>query len=115
MDRARLPRPAWRSSVPAVANPPAHCPLLGHTLHQLQVEGRSVARWFLQVGTQPEVGEAAYDAAAEILNQFFCKCLAEFCESDLASLSRQIIECCLDGGSLKDYEALIRAEPSNWE
>jgi len=91
---------------------PARCPLLGSTLHQLQVEGRPVARWFLQVDTQPEVGEAGYDAGAEILKQFFHQCVAEFREPDLAPLGRQIIECCLSGGSIDDYEALIRAEPS---
>ena len=37
---------------------------------------------------------------------------AEFREPDLAPLGRQIIDCCLDGGSVKDYEALIRAETS---
>lgn len=50
---------------------PARCALLGYTLHQLQVEGRMVARWFLQVDTQPEVGEPAYDQGAEILYGFF--------------------------------------------
>lgn len=86
---------------------PARCPLLGHTLHQLQVEGRMIARWFLQVETQPEVGEAAYDAGAEMLKKFFHKCLADFQEPDLDPLGKQIIECCLDGGSVEDYEKLI--------
>jgi len=91
---------------------PARCPLLGSALHQLQVEGRAVARWFLQVDTQPEVGEAGYDAGAEILSEFFRQCVAEFREPDLAPLGRQIIDCCLDGGTVKEYEALIRAETS---
>jgi hypothetical protein len=86
---------------------PARCPLLGHTLHQLQVEGRSVARWFLQVDTQPEVGEEGYDRGAEILRAFFHKCLAEFQGPDLDSLGKQIISCCFDGGKLEDYEQLI--------
>lgn len=89
---------------------PARCPLLGYALHQLQVEGRAVARWFLQVDTQPEVGEAGYDAGAQILSEFFRQCVAEFREPDLAPLGRQIIDCCLDRGSVKDYEALIWAE-----
>lgn len=89
---------------------PARCPLLGHTLHQLQVEGRMVARWFLQVDTQPEVGEAAYDAGAEILYQFFRQCLSEYQhESDLDPVGKAIIACCLDGGKLEDYERLIPA------
>ena len=88
---------------------PARCPLLGHTLHQLQVEGRMVARWFLQVDTQPEVGEKAYDAGAQILQVFFRKCLADFRDPDMDSLGKQIISCCLDGGRLEEYEQFIPA------
>jgi hypothetical protein len=89
---------------------PARCPLLGHTLHQLQVEGRLIARWFLQVDTQPEVGEAGYDQGAEILYAFFRKCLADFNDPDLDPLGKMIIECCLDRGTIEDYEKLIPAE-----
>lgn len=88
---------------------PARCPLLGYALHQLHVEGRMIARWFLQVDTQPEVGEMAYDQGAAMLYDFFRLCLADFNNSDLAPLGRQIIECCLDGGSVEDYERLIPA------
>src|SRR5256885_2303154 len=87
----------------------ARCPLLGHTLHQLQVEGRMVARWFLQVDTQPEVGEEAYDQGAKILQEFFFKCLADFQDIDLDPLGRQIVTCFLDGGTLENYEGLIPA------
>jgi hypothetical protein len=86
---------------------PARCPLLGYALYQLAVEGRPIARWFLQVDTQPEVGEEAYDQGAEMLYNFFRQCLADFVEPDLDPVGRQIIECCLDGGSVEDYEALI--------
>lgn len=86
---------------------PARCPLLGYTLHQLQVEGRMVARWFLQVDTQPEVGEEAYDQGADTLYSFFRRCLLEFYETNLAPLGRQIIDCCLDGGTAQDYDRLI--------
>jgi len=88
---------------------PARCPLLGHTLHQLQVEGRMVARWFLQVDTQPEVGEQAYDEGAKILTEFFAMCLADFQSADLDPLGKQIVTCCLDGGTLEQYELLIPA------
>jgi hypothetical protein len=86
---------------------PARCPLLGYAMQQLQVEGRMVARWFLQVDTQPEVGEVAYDQGSEILYKFFRQCLADYISPELSPLGRQIIECCLDGGSLEDYEALL--------
>lgn len=89
---------------------PARCPLLGYTVHQLHVGGRRVPRWFLQVDTQPEVGEATYDQGAEILYSFFRHCLPDFLEPDLDPLGRQIIECCLDGGTLVDYETLIPVE-----
>lgn len=88
---------------------PARCPLLGHTLHQLQVEGRMIARWLLQVDTQPEVGPEAYDQGAEILRVFFHKCLADFQDPDMELLGKQIITCCLDGGKLEDYEQFIPA------
>ncbi len=86
---------------------PARCPLLGCTLKQLLIEGRQVGPWLLRVEMQPEVGEAAYDEGARRLNDFFRRCLAEYLEPDLAPLGRQIIECCLDGGKLEDYDALI--------
>ena len=55
----------------------------------------------------PEVGEAAYDAGAEQLKKFFHQCLADFQEPDLDPLGQQIIQCCLDGGTVDDYERLI--------
>lgn len=86
---------------------PARCSLLGHTLHQLQVEGRMIARWFLQVDTQPEVGEEAYDEGASILKTFFRTCLADFQDPGLDPIGQRIITCCLDDGKLEDYEQLI--------
>ena len=66
-----------------------------------------ITRWFLQVDTQPEVGEEAYDEGAQILQAFFRNCLADFQDPDLDPLGKQIINCCLDGGKLEDYEQLI--------
>jgi hypothetical protein len=88
---------------------PARSPLLGHTLHQLQVEGRMIARWFLQVDTQPEVGEEAYDEGAKILQNFFATCLEDFRDPDLDPLGKQIVTCFMDGGKLEDYDKLIVA------
>lgn len=87
---------------------PAHCPLLGYTLSQLLVEGRQVPTWLLQVELQPEVGQAAYDQGAKILHDFFCEHLLEFShDKDLLPLGKQIIQTCLDGGNLQDYEKYI--------
>jgi len=81
--------------------------LLGSTLFQMQIEGSLLARWFLQVETQPEVGEEAYDIGAKILYEFFRKCLNDFLADDLTPLGRQIIECCFDEGNVEDYKSLI--------
>jgi hypothetical protein len=66
-----------------------------------------VPRGLLQVESQPEVGETAYDEGAAMLTDFFRTYLATFCEPELDPTGRQIIECCLDRGSIQDYEQLI--------
>ncbi len=86
---------------------PARCALLGYALHQLQVEGRFVSRWFLQVNTQPEVGNEGYDAGARMLYDFFKKELELYLVDDLDPLGRRIIECFMDHGSVADYASLI--------
>jgi hypothetical protein len=89
---------------------PSRSPLLGYTLHQLHVEGHMITRWFLEVNTQPEVGDAAYDVGAEMLYDFFRQNLADFMKADLSPLGKHIIRCCLDRGKLEDYEVLIPME-----
>ena len=86
---------------------PARCPLLGHAIKTMQIEGTTVPHWFLEVDSQPEVGEDGYDRGAEILYGFFREQLAEFLEDDLDPVGRRIIECCMDNGTAADYEALI--------
>lgn len=86
---------------------PARCALLGHALQHLTLEGSSVPRWLLQVNTQPEVGDAAYDEGAEILTAFFNEYVREFLTPELHPLGKTIIECCLDGGQVGDYQGLI--------
>jgi len=88
----------------------ARSPLLGYAMHDLTVEGTTVPRWFLQVETQPEVGEAAYDEGARILREFFEKHLKEYLVDDLEPLGRQIIQCCLDNGKVDDYEKLMNSD-----
>ncbi|MCB2209550.1 DUF4914 family protein [bacterium] len=85
----------------------ARCPLLGEYPHQIQIEGRLLSRWFFAVDTQPEVGEAAYDKGAEMLFNFFHRILQQYDTEELTPLGREIIQCCLDRGSLADYKALI--------
>jgi hypothetical protein len=86
---------------------PSRCPLLGHALHSLTVEGNTVPHWFLQVNAQPEVGDDAYDQGAKLLTEFFHRHLKPFLVPELQPLGRTIIECCLDGGQVGDYQALM--------
>ncbi len=86
---------------------PARTPLLGYTPRTVLVEGQTISNWFLHVETQPEVGEEAYDAGAAILTSFFHEQLGQFLEPSLDPLGRETIQCCLDGGTLDDYSALI--------
>ena len=84
----------------------SRCPLLGYTLESLQIEGSPIGRRFLQVETQPEVGLDAYDKGAEMLLEFFREQLALFRKPELMGRGREIIDCCLDGGGVKEFEAL---------
>ncbi len=86
---------------------PSRCPLLGFTPSSIIVEGRTIGKWFFEVEQQPEVGEAAYDRGAEILAEFFHQEISQFLVPDLLPKGREIIECCLDGGTLEDYVRLI--------
>lgn len=84
----------------------ARCPLLGRTPRTIQVEGQVIGHWFLQVDTQPEVGEQGYDQGAEILTDFFHQQIKKFLDEDLEPKGREIIQACLDGASADDYAKL---------
>ncbi|OPZ14875.1 MAG: hypothetical protein BWZ10_01826 [candidate division BRC1 bacterium ADurb.BinA364] len=86
---------------------PSRCPLLGYALRSVRIEGVPIARWFLEVNTQPEVGDEAYDQGAAILRNFFHEYARQFLEPDLSSLGREIVQCCLDDGSVEDYERFL--------
>ncbi len=92
---------------PANQMKPSRCPLLGYTPGSIIVEGRTIGKWFFEVDQQPEVGSAAYDRGAEILAEFFHGEIAQFLTPDLMPVGRQIIECCLAGGTLSDYEETL--------
>jgi hypothetical protein len=93
----------------------SRCPLLGYSPGAIQVEGRQIGSWFFEVDQQPEVGTVAYDQGAEILRAFFARELVQFLEPDLLDLGRRIIECCLNNGTLGDYEKLIAHETLSTE
>ena len=66
-----------------------------------------LSRWFFAVDTQPEVGPEGYDQGAEQLYIFFHDILQQYDQEALTPLGREIIQCCLDRGSLADYKSLI--------
>lgn len=90
---------------------PARCPLLGYAIRSMMVEGQMIGAWFLRVERQPEVGEQAYDAGAEILTNFFHQELMKFLDQKINPKGKEIIECCLQGGTVEDYNKLILTEP----
>ncbi|MEL6795765.1 MAG: DUF4914 family protein, partial [Planctomycetota bacterium] len=90
----------------------SRCPLLGYSLKGLQVEGTVIPQWFLRTHTQPEVGEAGYDAGAEQLYAFFRSELDQFLrDDDLHPYGREIIEACLDNATAGQYEGLLDGSP----
>lgn len=86
---------------------PARCPLLGYAVRSIMVEGQTIGNWFFRVELQPEVGEEAYDQGAEILTEFFHKELLKFIDPKIDKKGREIIECCLQGGTIEDYNKFI--------
>ena len=85
---------------------PARCPLLGYALQGMQIEGSPIPKRLFQVETQRQVGEAAYDEGARQLQAFFVENLERFLEPDLDPRGRRIIEACVAGATVADYEAL---------
>jgi hypothetical protein len=86
---------------------PSRCSLLGYSLNQMKVEGIRVSRRFLKVERQEEVGTEAYDKGAEMLYDFFVKTLAQFQDENLHPLGKQIIDCCLNHGTVAEYETIF--------
>ena len=90
----------------------ARCPLLGYELNYLTLEGTKIPSRFLQVYRQTEVGVEGYDAGGEILFDFFKKELEKFRTPELAATGHKIIEACLSGANVEDYNSII---PMNYQ
>jgi hypothetical protein len=86
---------------------PSRCPLLGYALRSVVVEGQTIPGILLRVETQNEVGPAAYDVGTRQLTNFFHQQLAGFLDNDLNPLGRRIVDCCLSGGGVEDYQELL--------
>src|SRR5690606_1073525 len=81
-------------------------PLLGYTPREVKRDGQQVRPTLLFPEYQSRVGHKAYDAGAKIIQDFFDAELTQFLTGDLDPLGRQIIEVCLRGGSVEEYEEL---------
>ena len=88
----------------------ARCPLLGYELNYLTIEGSKIPSRFLQVYKQDEVGKQGYDAGADLLYNFFKNELKKYLTDDLHPKGKQIIEACLNGATVADYESLLSFE-----
>ena len=56
---------------------------------------------------QTEVGTEGYDAGARILYDFFKKELPKYLTAELSATGRKIIEACMSGATVEDYNAII--------
>ena len=86
----------------------ARCSLLGYALENMRLEGTMIPKGFLQVDTQEEVGEKAYDLGAAKLQAFFSSNLKKYIQPELSGDAREIIDCCLSGGKVEDYKKFIQ-------
>ncbi|TCT16284.1 uncharacterized protein DUF4914 [Natranaerovirga pectinivora] len=86
---------------------PARATILGYALNKLKVDGVDIPKGLLQTNLQLEVGEEGYDAGAKILVDFFKKELKKYLSPDLNPLGKEIIECCLNDGTIEDYLKFI--------
>lgn len=73
----------------------------------MKIEGITIPKELLQPHLQPELGEEAYEKGAQQLRDFFKRELKKFLTEDLNPVGREIIQCCLDDGSLEDYLKII--------
>ena len=83
---------------------------MGYELNYITIEGAKIPSRFLKVYNQPEVGEEGYDKGAEMLYGFFRKELQQYLQPDLLPLGREIIEACLNGASVEEYNELLPME-----
>lgn len=85
----------------------SRCSLLGYSLSSLKVDGTFLPKELFEVNKQPEVGNSGYDAGAAELSDFFKKELTKFISPELDPLGREIIECCINDGTIDDYVKLM--------
>jgi hypothetical protein len=85
----------------------ARCPLLGFEFNYITIEGERIPTRLLKVWKQAEVQNEGYDAGGEILYDFFKQQLPQYLTPELHPTGRQIVETCLNRGTIEDYLKLI--------
>ncbi len=83
------------------------CHLLGYALDSMKVDGTYIHKGLLQTNLQHEIGDKGFEKGAHILEKFFRKELRHYLSPEMSPLGRQLIECCLDNGTISDYCELI--------
>ena len=86
---------------------PARCSLLGYELNYLTIEGSKIPSRFLKVYNQTEVGTEGYDAGAELLENFFKEELQKYLNGNLLQTGKRIIDACLSGASMDEYNQIV--------
>ena len=86
---------------------PARCSLLGYELNYLTIEGSKIPSRFLKVYNQTEVGTEGYDAGAQLLEDFFRQELQKYLKENLLQTGKRIIDACLSGASIEDYNKIV--------
>jgi hypothetical protein len=86
---------------------PARCSLLGYELNYVTIEGSKIPSRFLKVYNQTEVGMEGYDEGAGILEDFFREELQKYLKGNLLQTGKRIIDACLSGASVEEYNDIV--------
>ena len=85
---------------------PARNPIFGYSLDEMKIDGQYVRQTFLRPELQSKLGFEGYDAGAKILTDFIKDQVKDFLTDELDPVGREIIEICLNDGTLEDYLAI---------
>jgi len=85
---------------------PARFPLFGYRPAEMKLDGQQIRPTLLAPESQSQVGKKAYDAGAKFLAEFFKSELPQYLTPELHPLGREIIEACLAGAPIDEYERL---------